>query len=271
MKIIAIANQKGGVGKTTTTLNLAVGLQQHGKKVLCIDFDPQCHLGKYIGHTYDEKPTIADCLFAKAQYYPEIPVEGIIRHSAIGVDYIPASLKLAKADLVLAQAMFRERVLADVLELLPLQDYDYVLIDCNPSMGILLTNVLIAADGVIVPVQAEEFAVDGLADMLDLIRPSLEDAKVIQTSEEALEQGNPRLQLLGLLPTMLTRTTTSDGVVALLHREYPDYVYQNGIRRSIDASKSTGTHTPLVGSRSKLGQQYERFAKEFLERMESNE
>ena len=210
MKIIAIANQKGGVGKTTTTLNLAVGLQQHGKKVLCIDFDPQCHLGKYIGHTYDEKPTIADCLFAKAQYYPEIPVEGIIRHSAIGVDYIPASLKLAKADLVLAQAMFRERVLADVLELLPLQDYDYVLIDCNPSMGILLTNVLIAADGVIVPVQAEEFAVDGL----------------------------------------------------------PDYVYQNGIRRSIDASKSTGTHTPLVGSRSKLGQQYERFAVEFLERME---
>lgn len=258
MKIIAIANQKGGVGKTTTTLNLAVGLQQHGKKVLCIDFDPQCHLGKYIGHTYDEKPTIADCLFAKAQYYPEIPVEGIIRHSAIGVDYIPASLKLAKADLVLAQAMFRERVLADVLELLPLQDYDYVLIDCNPSMGILLTNVLIAADGVIVPVQAEEFAVDGLADMLDLIR-------LIR------EQGNPRLQLLGLLPTMLTRTTTSDSVVALLHREYPDYVYQSGIRRSIDASKSTGTHTPLVGSRSKLGQQYERFAKEFLERMESNE
>ena len=108
--IISIANQKGGVGKTTSTLNLAAGLQTLGKRVLCIDFDPQCHLGKYIGHIYDKQPTITECLFAAAAFHADFPTEGLIRHSKLdGIDYIPASLKLSKADLVLAQAMFYGR------------------------------------------------------------------------------------------------------------------------------------------------------------------
>lgn len=257
MKIIAIANQKGGVGKTTTTVNLAVGLRHRGKRVLCIDFDPQCHLGKYLGHVADNLPTITDCLFAKASYYAAIPTEGLIRHSAAaGLDYIPASLKLSKADMVLAQAMFRENVLADVLALLPLEDYDIVLIDCNPSMGILLTNALIAADGVIIPVQAEDFAVDGMSDMLELIQ-------LIQT------QANPRLELLGLLPTMVTATNTSHSILAYLQEQYTDIVFRSRISRSISASRSVRERKPLVDTRgNKLGEQYMQFAEELLERME---
>ena len=253
--IIAIANQKGGVGKTTTTLNLAAGLRQSGKTVLCIDFDPQCNLGKYIGHVYDDAPTITDCLFARATYQ-DMPEDGLIRHSKhAGIDYIPASLKLAKADLVLAQAMFRENVLAEVLTRLDLEAYDYVLIDCNPSMGILLTNALIASDGVIIPVQTEDFAVDGLRDMLELIG-------LIQA------QGNPRLQVLGLLPTMMTHTNSTREIVAYLHDVYGDITFDHGIWRSVDATKSTKTQTPLVGSKSKLGAQYLDFAQELLERLE---
>lgn len=256
MKIISIANQKGGVGKTTTTLNLGVALQLQSKRVLCIDFDPQCHLGKYIGHKADDKPTIADCLFAKASYYSTIPTEGLIRHSRFeGLDYVPSSLKLSKADMVLAQAMFRESVLADVFSLLPLETYDYVLIDCNPSMGILLTNALIASDGVVIPVQTEDFAADGLEDMIELIR-------LVQA------QGNPRLELIGMLPTMVTSTNTSDRVLAELQSAYPELIFRTGIRRSINASDSVRAKAPLVGSKSKLGAQYMNAAQELLARLE---
>ena len=258
MKIISVGNQKGGVGKTTTTLNLGVALQTQGKRVLCVDFDPQCHLGKYIGHKVDNKPTIADCLFAKASYYSAIPIEGLIRHSSFeGLDYIPSSLKLSKSDMVLAQAMFRESVLADVLAMLPLEQYDYVLIDCNPSMGILLTNALIASDGVLIPVQAEDFATDGLEDMIELIR-------LIKL------QGNPRLELIGMLPTMVTPTKMSNTVLEELHTSYPELVFRTGIRRSIDASGSTRAKKPLVGSKSKLGAQYLSAAMELLERVEGS-
>lgn len=255
-RIIAIATQKGGVGKTVTTVNLAVALQMRGKRVLCIDFDPQCHLGKYIGHKADEKTTIADCVLAQAACECEIPVDTLIRHSRFeGLDYIPSSLKLSRADMALAQAMSPESVLADVLAMLPMEDYDYTLLDCNPSMGILLTNVLFAADGVIIPVQGAEFAMDGLADMMELIR-------LIQ------EQGNPSLEVVGLLPTMLTNTQISNEVVAELHAAYPELVFRTGISHSTDASKSVRKRKTLVESRSKLGKQYLSVANELMERLE---
>lgn len=257
--IIAIANQKGGVGKTTTTLNLAVGLQKCGKHVLCIDFDPQCHLAKYIGHRPDGGPTIADCLFAKASYGEMISTDGLIRHSKFeNLDYIPADLKLSKADMILSQVMFRERVLRDVLKQLPLGKYDYILIDCNPSMGILLTNVLIAANGVIIPVQAEDFAVDGLEDMLEIIG-------IIR------QQANSQLEILGLLPTMVSpHTRSSAAILQYLHTNYPDLVLQTCITRSVAATESVRQNMPLVGGKSKLGDQYFRFTQELLQRVEGN-
>ena len=170
MTTIAIANQKGGVGKTTSTVNLAAGLVSLGKRVLCLDFDPQCHLAKYLGHTHDNGVTITDFIAAKASYMDMPSTEGLIRHGVAGIDFIPASLRLSRAETMLAQAMFRERVLQDILEEIVPEKYDYLLIDCNPSMGVLLTNALVAADRVLIPVQTEEFSLGGLEDMVDLIQ-----------------------------------------------------------------------------------------------------
>lgn len=255
MKTIAIANQKGGVGKTTTAVNVAAGLVSQGKKVLCLDFDPQCNLAKYLGHKFDKLPTITDHIFAKASYMDPPSPEGLIRHSKAGIDYIPSSLRLSKAETVLAQAMFRERVLADILGTIIPEDYDYLLIDCNPSMGILMTNALVTSDYVLIPVQTEEFAMDGLADMLELI-------SLIRT------QINPRLKVLGLLPTMVSNNNDSRDILIALQQGYPDMVLASRISRGVEASRSTRRQKPLVEGKGKIAEQYKAAASEILARMQ---
>lgn len=255
MRIIAIANQKGGVGKTTTAVNLAAGLLARSKRVLCLDFDPQCNLRAYLGHQKDDALTITDFLFAKASYRPLPPADGLIRHASCGIDYIPCSLALSKADMVLAQAMFRERILDDVLRaIIPEGAYDYLIIDCNPSMGILLTNALVAATDVLIPVQTEEFAVSGLADMMELIA-------IIQN------QINPGLQVLGLLPTMVGRNTVSRDIIQELHSRYSELLLDTHISRSVEAAKSTQRQQPLVGSKGRLSQEYQACTHEILQRL----
>lgn len=256
MKTIAIANQKGGVGKTTTAVNLAAGLQASGKRVLCLDFDPQCNLAKYLGHQFDDAPTITDFIFARASYMDPPASDGVIRHSVHGIDYIPSSLRLSRAETVLAQAMFREQVLRDTLEkLVPADEYDFVIIDCNPSMGVLMTNALVAADGVLIPVQTEDFAVDGLEDMMDLIQ---------------MVKGNinPRLEVLGLLPTLTTRTAGSRETTAWLQEQFPGLVFQTGIGRYADSPRSVKQRKPLIGGKSKVAEQYMDATVELLHRLE---
>ncbi len=255
MKTIAIANQKGGVGKTTSAVNLAAGLQRAGKKVLCLDFDPQCHLAKYLGHQADNGYTISEFVIAKASYMELPPVDGLIRHSAAGLDYIPCSLRLSRAETVMAQAMFREQVLRDILETVVPEGYDYLIIDCNPSMGVLMTNALVAADRVLIPVQTEDFAVDGLTDMLSLI----------QTVKANI---NPRLEILGLLPTLTTRTKDSRAVLDWLHTEFPTKTFAAQIGRYADAPRSVRQRKPLIGNKSKVAEQYEAATKELMERLE---
>lgn len=255
MKIIAIANQKGGVGKTTSAVNLSVSLSRNGQRVLCLDFDPQCHLSKYLGHTHDNLPTIADFIFAKSSYMSFPPADKLIRHSSFGVDYIPSSLALSKAEFVMAQAMFRERILRDVLEaVIPAESYDCCVIDCNPSMGILLTNVLAASDRVLIPVQTEEFSVDGLQDMLSLIQ--MVKANI-----------NPKLDIIGFLPTMVTRTKDAAEIIAWLNREFPSQTFTTSIGRYAEAPRSVKAQRPIVGTKSKLATQYEEAADELLERL----
>lgn len=255
MKTIAIANQKGGVGKTTTTVNVAAGLVSLGKRVLCLDFDPQCHLAKYLGHTYDNSVTITDFIAAKASYMDMPSTEGLIRQGTAGIDFIPCSLRLSRAETMLAQAMFRERVLRDILEQIVPDRYDYLLIDCNPSMGVLLTNALVVADYVLIPVQTEEFSLDGLEDMVDLIQMVKKNI-------------NSNLEIIGLLPTLTTRTKGSMDVIRWLHDGYPMLVLNAEIGRYADAPKSVKARKPVIGSKSKLADQYMSATKELLARLE---
>ena len=252
--IISIANQKGGVGKTTTAVNLAAGLKAQGKTVLSIDFDPQCNLGDYLGHLPDLAPTITDLLFATATYQTIPDLTGLIRTAPCGLDYIPASLALSKADLVLAQAMFRERLLDRVIETYIPYTYDYIIIDCNPSMGILLTNALVASNRVLIPVQTEEFAVNGLQDMLELI-------------DLIRSQINPDLSVLGLLPTMVSHNSVSSKIIEDLQHHFPEMLLESSISRSVEAAKSTQRQSPL-SENSKLGQQYAAATAELIKRLE---
>lgn len=253
--IIATANQKGGVGKTTTTVNVAAGLVSLGKKVLCIDFDPQCHLSKYLGHKFDGGRTITDFIFAKTDYTELPSTEGLIRHTPFGIDYIPSSLRLSRGERALAHAMFPERVLREILAGIIPEGYDFVFIDCNPSMGLLLTNVLSAADRVLIPVQTEEFSVDGLEDMMDLIQ--MVKANI-----------NPDLEILGLLPTMMANNNDSREVAGWLRKEFPSLAFNAGIGRYVDAPRSVKARKPVIGSKSKLAEQYMAATRELLEKLE---
>lgn len=254
--IIAITNQKGGVGKTTSTLNIAAGLAQQGKRVLCIDFDPQCNFSDYAG--YDEQPgdiTVTQLMQAAAAQM-DIPIESAIRKNPEGFDFIPSNLSLSTADLFLASVMCREKVFSRVLAHPIAAGYDYILVDCLPSLGVLLTNALAAADQVLIPVQAQKFSVDGLSTLLQimtLVKGSL----------------NPTLDILGFVLTMKDNTNMSAAVETNLQELYGDLCFSTHISRLVEASESTNERRSMVNSPgSRLGAEYISLVKELLAREE---
>lgn len=225
-KIIAIANQKGGVGKTTTSINLSAGLAYLSKKVLLVDFDPQGNATQGIGHDVSlDDLTVYDALLGGTDVK-----ECIKSLKKPPLDILPANIALAGADLEIAKiAKDREQLLKTVLDKIK-DDYDYIIIDCPPSLGLLNTNALTAADSVIIPVQCEYYALEGVTQLLQTIR-------LVQ------KLFNPYLKIEGVLLTMYdARTNLSSEVTSEVRKHFKEKTYRTYIPRNIKLSES-----PSVG------------------------
>ncbi|MCZ7669404.1 MAG: ParA family protein [Chloroflexi bacterium] len=227
-KIIAVAMQKGGVGKTTTTMNLAAALAQMGQRVLAIDLDPQCNLTQHCGFDPDNlSPTIYQPLKQEVDGFESNVVEAIYETDE-GFHLLPAQPELSLVELSLINTFSRERVLATLLQSIQ-ANYDYILIDCNPSLGLLVVNALTAADGVIIPIQTEYLAARGALMILS----------TIQTVRR--KQLNPDLEILGILLTMAdTRTTLTRDIQTAVQDQYGDtiHIYKPVIKRSVRFAES---------------------------------
>lgn len=251
MKIISVANQKGGVGKTTTAMALGAALAARGKRVLLIDLDPQGNLSSYLGFEPDGGATIHELIAAGAAGRG-IDAAGCIRRSETEqLDYIPATLALGDSDSALQVAIGKERVLYRSLQAPVFAEYDYAVIDCRPALDNLTLNALSASDTVIVPVQMQKFALDGL----DALFNSMRMIKQLI---------NPGLRFGGILRTMRDNTNMSESVDAYLLKHYGGDLYTTSIRRSVEAANSTAYQKSLVSYKNKLGLEYEAFAEEFL-------
>ena len=255
--VIAIVNQKGGVGKTTTTANLGIGLAQEGKRVLLIDSDPQGSLTISLGYPQpDQLPvTLSQIMGKLLADAPIEPQEGILHHDE-GVDLMPANIELSGMEVSLVNAMSREKVLKQYIDSMK-RDYDYVLLDCMPSLGMLTINALAAADSVLIPVQAQYLPAKGLEQLL-------------QTISKVRRQINPKLKIDGILLTMVdNRTNYAKEIGGLLRDTYGGKLnmFASEIPHSVRAAeisaegKSIFAHDP----KGKVAEAYRNLTKEVLE------
>ncbi|HEY8452853.1 MAG: ParA family protein [Micromonosporaceae bacterium] len=229
-RIIAMANQKGGVGKTTTTINLGAALAEYGRRVLLVDFDPQGALSVGLG----ANPHNLDLSIYNVLLQDDVKVEDVlIKTNVDGLHLLPANIDLSAAEIQLVSEVAREMALARVLR--PLQkDYDFILIDCQPSLGLLAINALTCAHGVLIPLECEFFSLRGVALLLDTI-------------DKVRERLNFDLELEGILATMYdSRTTHSRQVLQRVVEAFGDKVYQTVITKTVKFPESTVAGAPIT-------------------------
>ncbi|MCS4484333.1 AAA family ATPase [Gleimia sp. 6138-11-ORH1] len=251
-RIIAMCNQKGGVGKTTTTINLAASLAEYGRRVLIVDFDPQGAASAGLGvASQDLDITIYNLLLSAKTNVKDAIVETQVPN----LDIIPANIDLSAAEVQLVNEVAREQALTRVLRPV-LDEYDVIFIDCQPSLGLLTVNALTAAHGVMIPLEAEYFALRGVALLVDTI-------------DMVADRLNPRLKIDGILATMVdTRTLHSREVLERLHQAFGDKVYRTQIRRTVkfpDASVATEPITTYAPTHAGA-EAYRQLAREVIAR-----
>jgi len=251
-RVIAMCNQKGGVGKTTTTINLGAALAEYGRKVLLVDFDPQGSLSVGLGLNAGAlELSVYNLLMER-----DVPVGDVICKTNIdGMDLLPSNIDLSAAEVTLVGEVAREQALARTLRPV-LADYDVVLVDCQPSLGLLTVNALTAADAVIIPLECEYFALRGVA-------------LLTETIDKVTERLNPRLRVQGLLATMFDgRTLHGREVLRTLVDGWGDTVFHTVIRRTVKFSDSTVAGEPITSYApgSAAAEAYRQLAREVLVR-----
>jgi len=251
-RVVALCNQKGGVGKTTSTINLGAALTEYGRRVLLVDFDPQGALSVGLGvQPHDLELSVYNLLMQR-----DITPDEVIRPTRVeNLDLLPANIDLSAAEVQLVQEVAREYTLQRVLEPI-VPNYDVILIDCAPSLGLLTVNALTASNGIVVPLECEFFALRGLAMLTDTIG-------------KVQDRLNPKLEIVGILGTMFDgRTTHAREVLDRVVQAFDERVFHTVIRRTVKFPETTVVGEPITtyAPSSQAATQYRDLAKEVLAR-----